>query len=165
MRHLLLILSIALIYWSCAPPPPSKLDKEYPQYSNAKNTRDTLLHINDTTLLINQIATDADYGRMPEKPVMLGMKELEAGANNRSKYLNALRGPAGEVVSYRRLKPCCPFETPNQKMPLNPQAKMGLLERYELSYKGLEQPVILHINLYDSGPIQAPKGFTLLQAN
>lgn len=159
---LLLIVVITSGWVSCSPPPPSKLDRNYPQYVKDKNSRDTLLHVNDTTLLLSSIATDTEYGRTPEKPVMVGMVALEAGADNRSKYLNALRGPKGEAVTYRRLKACCPFQTPNQKM-WDPKAKMGLLERYELTYEGLEQPVILYINLYDDGPIQAPEGFTILQ--
>jgi hypothetical protein len=156
-----LFLLLAAAWLSCAPPPPSKLDREYPQYVTVKNTRDTLLHVNDTTLMLNSIAKDPEYGRVPEKPVMLGMLKLEAGADNRSKYLNALRGPRGEPVHYRRLKACCPFKTPNQKMMMDPKASMGLLERYELSYDGLAEPVILYLNLYDNGPIEAPKGFTI----
>jgi hypothetical protein len=157
----LLIGSILLFSYACKAP--SKYDQEFPSYVTERNSRDTLVHLNDSTLQLTKVSKDADYGYTAEKPVMLGMVDIHEGAANRQKFLNALRGPAGEAVTYKRKPPCCPFETPNYRHISG--KKFGLLERYEVSYEGLEEPVILYLNLYDSGLIQAPKGFTFHKAD
>ncbi len=39
----------------------------------------------------------------------------------------------------------------------------GLLDKYEVKYEGIENPVILYINMYNKGKLKAPKGFTFRQ--
>lgn len=34
----------------------------------------------------------------------------------------------------------------------------GLLDIYEVSYEGLEKPVVIYINMYDAGELKAPVG-------
>jgi hypothetical protein len=41
---------------------------------------------------------------------------------------------------------------------------LGLLDLYEVTYEGLEQPVILYLDMYDEGPVAAPAGFLLPEA-
>jgi hypothetical protein len=158
MKYLFCFLAGVVLLLNYACKAPSKYDQEFSSYVTERNTRDTLLHINDSTLHLTKVSRDADYGYTAEKPVMLGMVDIHEGAANRQKFLNALRGPAGEAVTYKRTQPCCPFETPNYGHISG--KKFGLLETYEVSYEGLEEPVLLYLNLYDSGEILAPKGFT-----
>ena len=37
----------------------------------------------------------------------------------------------------------------------------ALLDTYEVTYDGLKEPIVLYIDMYDYGPLAAPKGFTL----
>ncbi|KFE68381.1 hypothetical protein [Hyalangium minutum] len=90
------------------------------------------------------------YGFTPENPIHVG-----GGPSGQHAFLEALRGANGEPLAWRRLGSCCEFETPNSFM------GMGLLDLYEVTYEGLEKPVILYLDMYDSGPVAAPAGFLL----
>lgn len=80
----------------------------------------------------------------------------ERGVQNEHAYLDALRGPGGEPVTYERLGSCCQFQTPNGL-----DGKEGVLDAYEVTYPGLPRPVTLYLNMYDP-PRDAtlPQGFT-----
>jgi hypothetical protein len=93
---------------------------------------------------------EGGYGFTPENPIHVG-----GGPSGQRAFLEALRGPNGEPLAWRRLGSCCEFETPNGLMGL------GLLDLYEVTYEGLAQPVILYLDMYDSGPLAAPAGFVL----
>lgn len=101
------------------------------------------------------VSTDPAYGVTPEKPVKVG-GGFSDGAKHQESYLNALRGPDGQPVTWKRLGTCCPFKTPNGIV-----GERGLLDRVEVTYKGLQEPVILYLNLYDRETPRAPVGFTL----
>lgn len=102
-------------------------------------------------------ATDPEYGVTQQKPVCVGGK-TDSGARNQQSYLNALRGPRGEKISYRRRGSCCAFKTPNGIID-----GMGLLDVYEVTWAGNAKPVLLYLNFYDAGPLLAPVGLTLAQ--
>ncbi|TCO08228.1 2-dehydro-3-deoxyphosphooctonate aldolase [Natronoflexus pectinivorans] len=111
--------------------------------------------LNDYVLLISQYSEDPSYGYTKENPIMTG-----GGVDrvlNQRRFLNALAGPEGQFVSYRRLGSCCMFKTQNGTF-----GDTGLLDMYELSYDGIEEPVILYINMYDSDHLQVPVGFRLI---
>ena len=75
---------------------------------------------------------------------------------NEQRFLNALAGPNGEKVSYKRQGSCCPFKTPNAVF-----GDSGMLDMYEISIEGMFQKIILYLNMYDSETLQVPVGFTL----
>ena len=95
-------------------------------------------------------APPGSYGFSPDNPIHVG-----GGPNGQHAFLDALRGPEGQPIAWRRLGSCCEFETPNGLM------GFGLLDMYEVHYAGLERPVILYLDMYDSEPVTAPVGFTL----
>jgi hypothetical protein len=99
-----------------------------------------------------QQAVDApeSYGFTPENPIHVG-----GGPEGQQAFLEMLRGPEGQPLAWRRLGSCCEFETPNGLMGL------GLLDLYEVTYEGLDRPIILYLDMYESGPVMAPLGFTL----
>jgi len=76
------------------------------------------------------------------------------GPKRERAFLDSLRGPAGQLVSYQRAGSCCPFRTPNGF------DNSGLLDKYLVTYEGLAAPVTLYINFYDPGRPLAPAGFT-----
>jgi hypothetical protein len=109
--------------------------------------------ISDNAYRLDSISSDETYGYSVKNPIMVG-KEGESGPVNERRFLNALLGPNGEEVTYNRLGSCCMFESPNGFM------GGGMMDKYEVTYSGLEKPVILYINMYDPGVLKAPKGFT-----
>ena len=138
----------------------NKFDKDYPTFTTERNSIEKLEHYNDSTLLIKQISDDLEYGYIESKPIMLGVYNCDNGADNRTKYFNALKGPNGEAISFKRIKSCCPFRTPNSQT-VGADQKFGLLDVWEISYEGLKEPIIVYINLYDQGTSLAPIGFTI----
>lgn len=106
------------------------------------------------TFALPAITTDKTYGYDQNNPIKVGGAKESSGPLNERRFLNALLGPNGETVTYVRQGSCCAFKSPNG---FN---GVGLLDRYEVTYDGLETPVILFINMYDYGELKAPVGFT-----
>ena len=94
---------------------------------------------------------DPTYGYTEENPVRVG-----GGARNHEPFLKSLRGPDGQKLKYKRLGSCCFFSTPNTFM-----GDKGLLDKYEVSYKGLKEPLTLYLNSYDYEQPMVPVGLTL----
>ncbi len=102
----------------------------------------------------SRVATSPTYGYSEKEPILIG-GAFDNGVKRSHKYLKALRGPKGEMISYERRGSCCPFETKNSEL------GGGLLDAYELTYKGLSQPLVLYINIYDPGELMIPQGLTV----
>lgn len=102
------------------------------------------------TMQITATATNPDYGFAESSPIKTG-----PGLEAEWRYLNTLRGPEGQVVHYRALGPCCFFKVDNQL-----GTDKGFLDRYSLTYEGLDKPAILHITLFETAEVKAPLGFT-----
>ena len=110
--------------------------------------------VNDQMFLIKEYATDKTYGYSEKNPIMVGKEG--GGPKDERRFLNALAGPKGEEISYQRLGSCCGFFTKNGLF-----GDSGMLDMYEVSYEGLDKPITLYINMYDSDVLQVPIGFTL----
>ena len=110
--------------------------------------------LNDQMFIIKKYATDKKYGYTEKYPIMVG--GIIEGPINQRRFLNALTGPKGEQISYRRLASCCPFYTKNALFD-----NSGRLDKYQITYEGLEAPIILYINMYDSDELKVPVGFRL----
>jgi hypothetical protein len=61
-------------------------------------------------------------------------------------------------VKYARSGSCCPVKSKNAYV-----GEYGLLDRYEVSYDGMDSTINIYINMYDPGQLKAPKGFTFKQ--
>jgi hypothetical protein len=97
------------------------------------------------------ISTDPDYGLSPSKPVRVGGGALYVAARER-RYLEALRGPAGQQISFKRLgqtRP--PGAGPNS---------LDIIDDWQITYEGLEKPISIYIDAYRYGEPRAPVGFT-----
>jgi hypothetical protein len=100
------------------------------------------------------ISTDSTYGLTPANPVRVGgtaegMAAVEA-------FLQALRSPTGEPVTYRYRNACCAFATYNAWF-----GTEALLDVYDVRYPGLRKPIVLYLNKYEWQEPRAPVGFTL----
>ena len=106
------------------------------------------------TFVVTELSADKTYGYTEGNPVKVGGVEKSEGPLNERRFLNALAGPNGERITYSRLGSCCHFKTKNGIM------GGGLLDKYQVQWEGLAEPVLIYINMYDYGPLKVPAGFT-----
>src|SRR5688572_20395970 len=81
------------------------------------------------------VAEDPAYAFTPERAVQVGGGAMFVASRER-RYLDALRGPAGEPIRYRRMgsQPASDGQT--------------ILDAYEVTYDGAEKPVTLYLDAY-----------------
>jgi hypothetical protein len=91
---------------------------------------------------------EVSYGFTSENPIRIG-----GGPQGEYIFFEVLRGPEGQPVAWRQVGRCCELE-------LSPGHVEGL-DVYEVIYPGLEEPVILYLDVHHSEPVFAPRGFTL----
>jgi hypothetical protein len=98
------------------------------------------------------VAADSAYAFTPEQPVQVGGGAMYVAARER-RYLDSLRGPAGETVHYKRTSS---LEAPDGQT---------ILDRYEVIYEGAEKSATLYLDAYHfDDRLLAPKGFTCASA-
>ncbi|MFV0536461.1 MAG: hypothetical protein ACK5M3_03720 [Dysgonomonas sp.] len=115
------------------------------------NVEQALLDHN--TFKIIETSNDPTYGYSEANPIMVGKAGGNAPLNER-RFLNALAGPNGEIIKYYRLGSCCSFRTKNGLL-----NDAGLLDKYVVTYEGVEKEIVLYINMYDSDVLKIPVGF------
>jgi hypothetical protein len=93
-----------------------------------------------------QVSTDPTYGRSVDNPIAVGGSPVYGAARQR-RYLDALRGPEGQAVRYTR--------SGSVMAPDNDT----MLDRYQLTYDGLDTPVVLYLDWYHFTDTTAPVGF------
>lgn len=91
------------------------------------------------------VATDESYGFSEANAIRVGGGAF-GGPSRAEAYLDTLRGPAGQAVTYARIG-SQPFEE-------------TILDAYEVSYEGAAQAAVLHIDQYVFETLYAPVGFT-----
>lgn len=92
------------------------------------------------------ISDDSRYAYSHEQPVQVGGGPRYGAARQR-RYLDSLLGPAGQVIRHKRL---------GSRM----TSDDTVLDHYEVTYDGLEQPVSLYLDWYHFTEARAPKGFS-----
>lgn len=97
------------------------------------------------------MATDKEYGYEPDSEYSIKVGEIK----NQRAYLNSLLGPNGEPIEYVRVGNCCQFDCKTAML------GKGLLDRYQITYKGLKKPIILYLNGYQYEKPLCPIGFTM----
>lgn len=145
MNSKLLYTTFILAFLSCS-------TTKYPFEGYSSSTAQLL---NNTTYKLSEISIDETYGYTTKNPINVGGIKKSEGVQNEQRFLNALKGPKGEIVTYHREGSCCIFKTKNGLF-----NKSGLLDIYMVTWKGSMDTVSLYINLYDFGLLKAPKGFT-----
>jgi hypothetical protein len=107
------------------------------------------------TFLLTTTATDKRYGYHKDYPINVFFQNSNWDEVNQKRFLNALAGPNGEKIEYKRIGICCPFPSKN----INTGG--GFLDTYQITYDGLKIPIILYINKYEKGLLTVPIGFTV----
>lgn len=97
------------------------------------------------------VAVEADYARTPENPARVGGSPLYGAARQR-RYLESLRGPQGQPVTFKRLPG---VDSPDGET---------IIDRYDVTYEGLEKAETLFLDWYHYTDLRAPRGFVCGQA-
>lgn len=95
---------------------------------------------------VTEVSTNKKYGKKPGAAIQVGT------VGNEYDYLAQLCGPNGEKIKYKRIKSCCAFNCSSCPM------GTGLLDEWEITYKGLRKPMTIYLNGYLYDEPQAPKG-------
>ena len=150
MKKALFILSIAICFTAC---------KSSNKLVGTTTTNNQLLLISSENVEpfidITQVSDDSNYGYSEKNPIMIGGGAAN-GARNQVRYFASLAGPNGEVVKFARLGSCCGYKSENALF-----GDYALLDKYQLTYEGLEDPLIFYISLYDEEEVYIPKGLTV----
>ena len=118
---------------------------------NAPNL--TLLPNN--TFEISGFSKDAKYGYDKDYPINLFFQNLESETVNLERFLNALAGPNGEKLRYKKLENCCPFPTKRTEM------GAGMLDVYEITWNESEKSKIIYLNRFEKSILMVPVGLSL----
>lgn len=147
MKKNILFLALLLIAASCA------------------SNKSTLMNVDDNapvltlspnnTFIITEYSKDKRYGFDPEYPINIFYRNTKDDAINQQRFLNALAGPKGETITYKKLESCCPFPTKRTEL------GAGFLDVYEIKWLGQKTPIKLYLNIYEKGLLMIPMGLTL----
>ncbi|RTY89106.1 2-dehydro-3-deoxyphosphooctonate aldolase [Flavobacterium sp. GT3R68] len=113
----------------------------------------------DNTFVITQYSKDPKYGYNADYPINIFFRNTKDENVNQQRFLDALTGPNGEAIMYKKLESCCPFPTKRSEM------GAGFLDVYEVTWKGQSKPVKLYINIYEKSVLMVPVGFGLKKIN
>ena len=122
---------------------------------NIDNNAPDLVLNPDNTFVITEYSTDKKYGYNKDYPVNVFYKNTKNDTINQWRFLKALAGPKGEILTYKKLESCCPFPTKRNEM------GVGLLDVYEITWPGQAKPLRLYLNIYEKGYVKVPLGLTL----
>lgn len=104
--------------------------------------------------ILTEVATEKKYGYDKRYPINVGFGTTVKREANIQKFLSALKGPNGEVISFEHQGSCCPFPTENS------QLGGGMLEYYRINWEGNQKEIVLYFNYFDKGNLYIPIGFT-----
>ncbi|RZJ30644.1 MAG: 2-dehydro-3-deoxyphosphooctonate aldolase [Flavobacterium sp.] len=111
------------------------------------------------TFVLTEYANDKKYGYDKDYPINVFYQNTKDENLNAQRFLNALAGPKGEKVFYKKLESCCPF--PTKRDPIG----AGFLDVYQITWVGLQRPFKLYLNIYEKGKMMVPVGFTAKKIN
>ena len=110
---------------------------------------------NQNAFIINNSTSDEKYGYDPDYPINVFYKTTTNDSINQKRFFNALTGPNGEKLFYKKVGVCCPFPSKNSV------SGAALLDIYEIKWVGQKTPITLYLNIFEKSPILVPKGFGL----
>jgi hypothetical protein len=96
------------------------------------------------------VSEDPAFATKKENAAQVGGGAMYAASRER-RYLDALRGPAGEPLQYKR----------RGSLPLDPGGgDLTILDVYDVTYPGIAQTAVLYLDAYHfDDALVAPKGF------
>ena len=122
---------------------------------NIDNNAPSLVLQSNNTFEITMYSKDKRYGYNKDFPVNIFYITAVDESINQPRFLDALAGPNGEIISYKKLENCCPFPSKNT------ESGAGLLDVYELTWPSQKKPLKIYLNIYEKGVLMVPVGLTL----
>jgi hypothetical protein len=147
MKKTILFLTLILVMISCGSIKSS--------IKNVDNNAPIPVVGKNNAFIITEYSKDKRYGYDKNYPINIYYKGTKNDTINQKYLLNAFAGPKGEKITYTKLENCCPFPSKNSDV------GAGLLDVYELKWKGLKKPVRLYLNIYERGLLMVPVGLSL----
>jgi hypothetical protein len=121
---------------------------------NIENDAPAPILLDKETFVVTEVSTNKKYGYDPDYPINVFYKNTKDENLNAIRFLNALAGPNAEEIFYTKAETCCPFPSKRTEM------GAGLLDIYEITWKGQSKPIRLYLNIYEKGYLYIPIGFT-----
>ncbi|MFN5169909.1 MAG: hypothetical protein ACK5DD_09800 [Cyclobacteriaceae bacterium] len=103
----------------------------------------------DERIIIDEISTDQSYGFSPKTHIKVG------SVSNEYAFIAQLTGPNGEEISARRLGSGWDVKSKN-----SPYGKKVPLDKWEIKYEGLDEPIFIYLNGYDYEKPRCPFGLS-----
>lgn len=151
MKPVLYTIFVLLIV-ACGSQKPTLASDKAATLSDGKHAQ---ILANEFAFLIKKTTTDKTYGYEPTNAIKVGGVSDGEGPINERRFLNALAGPNGELLSYVRLGSCCPQPSKNATF-----GDMAVLDNYKIWFEGRTDTLNLYINMYDSEELFIPVGFS-----
>jgi hypothetical protein len=104
--------------------------------------------------VLTEQSQDPKYGYDQDYPINIFYQSTSNDSINQVRFLNALAGPNGEKLFYKKLESCCPFPTKQSEI------GAGLLDVYQVNWLGCKRSLLLYFNIYEKGKLYIPVGLT-----
>ncbi|SHM25624.1 2-dehydro-3-deoxyphosphooctonate aldolase [Flavobacterium xinjiangense] len=147
MKKTVVFIALAIVTASCV--------SSKSTLKNVDDNAPVLTLSQNNTFIITEYSKDKKYGYDQDYPINIFYRTTKDDSINQERFLNALSGPKGEVISYTKLESCCPFPTKRTDL------GAGFLDVYELKWDGQKKPVKLYLNIYEKGILMVPVGLSL----
>ena len=102
----------------------------------------------DERVIIEEISTDKTYGFKPKTNIKVG------SVRNEYAFIAQLTGPNGEEITAKRLGSGWDVKSKNSPFGKAP------LDKWEIKYDGLKEPIIIYLNGYDYEKPKCPVGLS-----
>ncbi len=102
-------------------------------------------------IVVEKVSKNKKYGYLPTRKHSIKVGSIP----NEKQFLACLCGPNGESLSCVRLGSGWPFETENS------WSGKGFLDKWQITYEGCTEQIILYINGYDYDTPKCPVGLRI----
>lgn len=103
----------------------------------------------DERVIIEEISTDKSYGFKPKTNIKVG------SVKNEYAFIAQLTGPNGEEIVANRVGSGWEVKSKN-----SPYGNKVPLDKWEIKYEGLVNPIIIYLNGYDYEKPKCPVGLS-----
>ena len=103
----------------------------------------------DERVIIGEISTDKSYGFKTKTNIKVG------SVRNEYAFIAQLTGPNGEEITANRLGSGWDVKSKN-----SPIGNKVPLDKWEIKYEGLKEPIIIYLNGYDYEKPKCPIGLS-----
>jgi hypothetical protein len=101
----------------------------------------------DERIIIQEISTDKSYGFKPKTNIKVG------SVSNEYAFIAQLTGPNGEQITANRVGSGWDVKSKNARF-----GNKVPLDKWEIKYEGLKEPIFIYLNGYDYDKPKCPMG-------